>query len=205
MTSFFDQLNLCPQERRLVVVVMAILFVVLNMWFVWPHRHDYKRTVEALSKAKATLKDYRAEIARIPDYQQRLQKLEGLGSGILPSEQALHFQKTVLDQAQRNNLAITRFDPGTRAQEANTNAFFEEQTLTIQIQQTGESELVDFLYNLGTGSSTVRVRDLEVKPDQSGTHLYCRAVLVASYQKSKKVEAKPSAQPAGRVGAGRKT
>ena len=35
-TSIFDKLNLRPQERRLVVIVGMVLFVLINWWFVWP-------------------------------------------------------------------------------------------------------------------------------------------------------------------------
>jgi hypothetical protein len=131
----------------------------------------------------------------MPELKLSLEKLEGRGSAILPSEQALQFQRVVQEQASRSNIGISSYDPGNRTKES-TNIYFEEQTLTINIQQAGEEELVDFLYNLGTGSSMIRVRDLTIKPDMTGTRLQCHAVLVASYQKSKKSELKPSAVPA---------
>ena len=40
MTNPLDRLNLRPFEKRLVVVVAAVLFVVLNAWFVFPHFSD---------------------------------------------------------------------------------------------------------------------------------------------------------------------
>ena len=40
MTSYLDRLNLRPFEKRLVVGVGAVLFVVLNAWFVVPHFSD---------------------------------------------------------------------------------------------------------------------------------------------------------------------
>ena len=54
MTSYLDRLNLRPFEKRLVVGVGAVLFVVLNAWFVVPHFSDLgdarRRRAEALKK-----------------------------------------------------------------------------------------------------------------------------------------------------------
>jgi len=40
MNTFLDKLNLRPQERRLVVMGSAALFIVLQFWLVWPHFND---------------------------------------------------------------------------------------------------------------------------------------------------------------------
>ena len=37
MNNFLDQLNLTPQERRIVVAIGMVVIVVLNFLFVWPH------------------------------------------------------------------------------------------------------------------------------------------------------------------------
>jgi hypothetical protein len=64
-----------------------------------------------------------------------------------------------------------------------TNQFFVEQTQNINAVATDE-QLVDFLYKLGSGASMVRVRDLELQPDNTRQHLNANIRLVASYQKS---------------------
>jgi hypothetical protein len=55
---------------------------------------------------------------------------------------------------------------------------------------SGEQQLIDFLYNLGTGNSLIRARDLSVHPDQPHQQLNTTITLVASYQKKLK---KPTA------------
>ncbi|HLH56497.1 MAG TPA: hypothetical protein VKY92_23125, partial [Verrucomicrobiae bacterium] len=66
------------------------------------------------------------------------------------------------------------------------------QSLSVQ---AGEQQLVDFLYDLGSGNSQIRVRDLSVRPDPPRQQLVAQVKLVASYQK------KPTARPAGRPAA----
>ena len=54
MTNPLDRLNLRPFEKRLVVAVGVVLFVVLNAWFVFPHFSDLgvaqERRVDAFKK-----------------------------------------------------------------------------------------------------------------------------------------------------------
>ena len=40
MTSPLDRLNLRPFEKRLVVVVAVVVFLVINAWIVFPHFSD---------------------------------------------------------------------------------------------------------------------------------------------------------------------
>ena len=59
MTSYLDRLNLRPFEKRLVVGVGAVLFLVLNAWFVVPHFSDLgqaeKRPTDAIEKLEPKL------------------------------------------------------------------------------------------------------------------------------------------------------
>ena len=48
---------------------------------------------------------------------------------------------------------------------------------------TGERELVDFLYQLGTRNSLIRVRNMSLQPDGTRMRLRGQLALVASYQK----------------------
>jgi len=63
-----------------------------------------------------------------------------------------------------------------------TNQFFLEQSQNISVQ-SGEQQLVDFLYNLGSGNSLIRVRDLTLRPDPPRQNLSATVKLVASFQK----------------------
>jgi hypothetical protein len=71
-----------------------------------------------------------------------------------------------------------------------------EQTQTITVHAT-EGQLVDFLYKIGSGASMIRVRDLELQPDPPRQHLAANIKLVASYQKSPKLDAPVSASAHG--------
>ena len=48
-------MNLRPQERRLVVFVGIVFFVVLNIWLVWPHFGDWTKVSMDRERALRTL------------------------------------------------------------------------------------------------------------------------------------------------------
>ena len=50
MKKYFSQLR--PMERRLVVGVAVVVFLVLNAVFVWPHRSDWSDLSARLDKAR---------------------------------------------------------------------------------------------------------------------------------------------------------
>jgi hypothetical protein len=189
MSGFLNRLNLRPQERRLLVIVTTVVLFLLNYWFVWPHFQDMGRFSKDKDKAQVTLAEYKRETGKLADYRSRLAKLEEQGYAVLPAEQSIQFLRTVQEQATRAGVNISSYGTPTRSA-ANTNAFFEEQTMTITMQTIGPKELVDFLYNLGAGNSMIRVRDLNVRPDPTQSRLTCSATLIASYQKPKKIELK---------------
>lgn len=194
MSSFFDKLNLTPQERRVVVLVVTVLLVVVNAVLVWPHFQDWPKLRADLDKSAKTRGDYEAEIARTPDYQTKLSKLEGQGSAVLPADQAIQLTRTVQNQALQSGVLITQ----TRVSGptgVSTNTFFDEQTLSVTVS-TGEKELVDFLYALGTGGSMIRVRDMDLHPDAQQYRLNGNITLVASYQKRAKAPAPEPGKPA---------
>ena len=60
---------------------------------------------------------------------------------------------------------------------------FNFQVQNINVLAT-EEQLIDFLYKLGSGASMIRVRDLELQPDQAHQKLSANIKLVASYQKN---------------------
>ena len=64
-----------------------------------------------------------------------------------------------------------------------TNESFVEQTQQISVQ-SGEKQLVNFLYNLGSGNSMIRVKDLSLRPEANRMSLGGNITLVASYQRN---------------------
>jgi Tfp pilus assembly protein PilO len=194
MSGFLDQLNLRPQEKRIVVVATTVVLVVLNGLFVWPKFKEWGKLNVDLTKAKGTLKTYQAEIGRATTYQAQLRKLGEQGGGVAPSEQALDLQRTVQAQAARHSVVQTgsRFVPTA----GSTNQFFDEQTVTIEVNSRDE-ELVNFLVALGSGDSMIRVRDMMLKPDNLTTRyrLQGTLTLVASYQKKPKATLTSASRP----------
>jgi Tfp pilus assembly protein PilO len=183
MSSAFAKLNLRPQERRLVVFVGIVLFVVLNLWFVWPHFGDWGKVQAQSARSEKTLATYQDEIARQPAYRVKLRELESAGSAVVPEEQALDLVRIVNEQSSRNRLMVSRADPRPRISTTYTNRFFEEQYVTITVN-SGNEELVNFLVSLTSTNSLIRVRDMLLKVDPSGFRLIGDITLVASYQKN---------------------
>ena len=205
MTSILDKLNLSPQERRLVVVVAIVVFVVLNIWLIWPEFGSVNRWNNRRLAAEANLKKFKDEIAKKTIYERQLRELESQGAYVGTEEQALSLQRDVANQALLSGVQVNRYDPQARmATGGRTNAFFEEQGLIITVV-TGEKELVDFLYNLGTRSSLIRVRSMTLSRDPTQMKLQGSMTLVASFAKKPSPKTAPAAkttnQPASRPAA----
>jgi Tfp pilus assembly protein PilO len=179
MTSLFDKLNLRPFERRLVVVVGIVLFIVVQIWFVWPHFGDLKKMDVRRAKAQQTVKDFQAELAQKDKYQKEIAILQGEGLDVPSENQATELMRTIEQQARSTQVVITSSARPTTA----TNQFFLERSQTITAAATEES-LVNFLFNLGSGNSLIRVRELSLRRDPSQMKLAANIKLVASYQKA---------------------
>ncbi len=185
MRTLLDKLNLRPQERRLVVMAVAVLAVVLHFWFVQPYFREWGQVKAELDKAGRTLKTYQAEIARTNEYEAKRLKLEIQGSS-LPAEQQAQANiligriQAVADQSK---LSVGSMAPLGHSRTGKTNEFFEEQTISLTVNPSGPQELVDFLYAIGSGDLLVRVKELSVNPDASQTKLMGSMKLVASFQK----------------------
>src|SRR5438445_7226283 len=99
MTSVFDKLKLRPFERRLVVVIGIVLFLVAQGFFVWPHfgavgRMDTRRAV-----AQKSLKEYNEETAQTNKLMIELRKLENEGATVLPEDQSSDLIRTIQTQS----------------------------------------------------------------------------------------------------------
>lgn len=188
MKGYLDTLR--PVEKRLVVVVGVVLFIVANAAFVFPHFSDLDLVKIRMLKARRTLDLYKAEIQQMPGYSNILAQLEKEGLAVPQEDQAAAFQTAY--QVTANKCGV-RLDNSGRVT-TRTNQFFLELSLPIRVQ-AGEQQLVDFLYSLGSGDSLMRVRDMSLSPDAPRYQLAANLTLVASYQK--KLPAKPAAKSAG--------
>lgn len=179
MTNAFDKLNLRPFERRLVVVVGIVLFIVVQFLYIWPHFGDVGKTNLARDKALTELAKRQTTIAETNKFAADLKKLQGEGLDIPPEDQAVTLMRTVQSLSSQARVQIQN----TSKPFNTTNQFFMEQSLTVSTVSE-EGPLVDFVYKLGEGNSLIRVRDLTLRRDQSQTKLNASIKLVASYQKT---------------------
>jgi type II secretory pathway component PulM len=181
MTAWFDKLNLRPQERRLVMLAGVVLFVVLNVFFVWPIFGRLQVVRTQLQTELDTAAKYEQEISKTPVYEAKLQQLQEGGSTVDISDQPLALLETVRQEAAAANLFVQRITPGGDVPMQN-NPFFVEQRVRVDFVG-GEPELVEFLKKLGSGTSLMRVRDMDLKPDPTQQKLIGSLTVIGSYQK----------------------
>ena len=183
MKSLFDKLNLGALERRIVVGAMLVLFIVVNGMFVWPQFKDWNKVQLEIKKARATLNDFQKEVDQLPKLQKKESDLKGEGGAQLASaEIALALMRVVEPKVRAAGVNVMSYNPG-QSLNTSTNSYFEEQTLRISFQNTGDAELLKFMVSLGENNSTIRIRDLTVKPDPTQMKLMGELTMVASYQK----------------------
>lgn len=182
MSSVFEQLNLRPFERRLVVVIITVLFIATQVFFVWPRFKDLDKVQRDIQKAADLLAKYQAKVATLKSLKQKEDELRGQGSDIPTAEAAIQLLKTAQQQVVRSGVQVQNYNPGS-ARGLRNNDFFEETTLGIAFNNTGDKELLHFLVAISGDTSLIRVRDLNLKPDPTGSRLMGNLTLVASYQK----------------------
>lgn len=179
MKEFFARLN--PTERRFVVGVVVVFFIVINLVWVWPHFGDWSETKGRMAEAHKQLFLFSNGTNLIPDLRKEIDKYQKEGEVVPPSDQAVRFVRLIQSEASKVGI-IPESMSSQRQTGPTNNAFFVEQNETMTMQSQ-ESQLVDFLYNLGAGNSLIRVKVLSVQPDQSHQRLTTRVTLIASYQK----------------------
>ena len=184
MKKYFAGLN--SFERRFVVGALLVVFVVLNLIFVRPLFSDWGKYQERGDKARKTLKSFQEKIALVPELERRVKAMESEGAFVPPEDQANDFIRTIQSQQVTSGVDVKRSVPQSSPR---TNTFFLERVQALTLE-SGEPQLVDFLYRLGAGNSLVRVRGLSLRRDAPGVRLNSDVTLVASYQK------KPAAKPA---------
>jgi hypothetical protein len=200
MAAKLSQLNLRPGERRLVVGIGLLVFLVLNMFLVWPHFGDWQEIRTELGGARTKLQRYQNEIAEIPRLEARIRLLESADEPVPEEDQGTEFLSTIQRQASLSGVTITG---SSRMTTRTNNPFFIERSQTISVLAE-ERALLDFLYRIGSAGSMTRIRGLSLRPDAPRQRLTGNITLVASYQKKPLTAstAVPAAAPA-RPGPGR--
>jgi len=197
MTKWFDRLNLPPTERRWVLFGLVLAVVLLNYFLIWPYFGEWQKVTKQLEDEQKKRSKFMAEIGQRQKYEARLEDLKLRGvPGVLDADRVPMMQQTVYAQGGLSGVTITRVavPPPIRAVGA-TNQFFDERLVTVDVNGT-EADLVDFLVQLGSGDSMMRVRDLSnLRPDPSRTRLQTTMTLVASFQKENKPAPKSATSP----------
>lgn len=197
MTQWFDRLNLPPTERRFVLFGLVLAVVLLNYFLIWPYFGEWQKVTKQLDDEQKKRSKFMAEIGQRQKYEARLEDLKLRGvPGVLDADRVPMMQQTVYAQGGLSGVTITRVavPPPIRAVGA-TNQFFDERLVTVDVNGT-EADLVDFLVQLGSGDSMMRVRDLSnLRPDPSRTRLQTTMTLVASFQKENKPAPKSVTSP----------
>ena len=198
MASSFSQLSasfarLSSLERRFIILVLVVIFIVINLLFVLPHFSDLGKIDNRFADANSRSDKYQKEISQISFYETNIKKLEGEGASVPQEDQSVSFLTAIQTQAAQSGVHLA----ANNRQPTRTNQFFVELGQAVTTQ-SGEAQLVDFLYNLGAGSSLIRARALTVRPDQpqQRTGLSATMTLVASFQKKPSSRTTPGSKPA---------
>jgi len=179
MKEFLARLN--PTERRFVVGVAVVFFLVVNVVWVWPHFGDWGDTKGRMEAASGRLVLFETGTNLIPDLEKKIARFQGQGQIVPSADQAVQFVRLI--QNQTTQFGIIPENMSNQRQPGATNSFFVDQAETMTLVTT-EKQLVDFLYSLGaSANSLIRVKVLSVQPDPSHQRLTARVTLVASYQK----------------------
>ena len=192
MKKFFAQLR--PGERRLVIGVAVVLVIVLNWVFVWPHFSDWSQLTQRFEDGQRKLKLYQTAITQEPELKKQVSAYESEGEYVAQEDQVINFMRTIQTQAAASGFGIENMNARSQM---HTNQFFVEQAQNIQVHAT-EEQLVKFLYEIGSGASMIRVRELTLSPDQARQKLGANIKLVASYQKNPKAAAPAAASAAAK-------
>jgi len=94
MNSLFAKLNLQPQERRLVVAIGLVVFIVINFLFIWPHFGDWKKLKKQEGDLEMSVGRYQRLLDQVPALKKELAKLETQGATVATEAQASSCKKT---------------------------------------------------------------------------------------------------------------
>jgi hypothetical protein len=182
MKEFFARLN--SMERRFVIAVLVVVFIVINVLFVWPRFNDWTALGKRMEKANKNLADREKVIRNAQALQPKLDLLIKVAGAVPPEDQENELLRTINTTA--IECGVTIMNNSTVRQTGVTNAatqFFSERIQQVNVV-SGEPQLVDFLHKLGAGNSPpISVREMALNPDAPRYQLQANLKLVASFQK----------------------
>lgn len=182
MDGIFDKLGLQPAERRLLVGVGVVLFLVFNIYFIWPHFNEWGQLKGDIATLQMTRTAYEQERDNLPGYQEKEAELRGRSPAVPASGIGSQLVKEVQNQAKRLGKQFAYIKQIDGAQNERSQ-FFEEKIVNVRFTSWTDTNVLQLLISLGEGSSVIRIRDLSIKPDPSRLKLTGNATMIASYQK----------------------
>ena len=195
MTRLLDKLNLRPQERRLVIFVAVVVFVALNWFFVKPYFGELGRTEQRIHDSEANIKKFNDEIQRKPIYQKQKDQLSQQGGQVSSEDQATSLIREINNHAGVAGINVQSLTLAGAARGGPTNSFFEEKAASLSFGNTGEPELISFLYSLASQNSLIRVKSMVLRPDAGRMKLAGTLTLVESFQKKPPSKSGAAAAP----------
>jgi len=183
MTRLLDKLNLRPQERRLVIFVAVVVFVALNWFFVKPYFGELGRTEQRIRDSEISIKKFNDEIQRQPIYQKQKDQLSQQGGQVPSADQATSLIREINNHAGSAGMNVQSLTLSPPPRDGRTNSFFEEQAASLSFGNTGEPELINFLFSLASQNSLIRVKSMVLRPDAGRMKLAGTLTLVESFQK----------------------
>jgi len=109
MFRFFDRLKLTPSERRLVVGIGRVAFVVLNYWVVWPRFGDFKTISEDIASMEEKRRLFQREIDRRPTYEVLLRSCRRRARLLPAGEERIQFRSDMERLAREIGLQVPRW------------------------------------------------------------------------------------------------
>lgn len=177
LSASFSRLS--SAERWFIIIMIIVLFAVINFVFILPRLNDWGKLTNRMDDARMKKQRFEDAINQMASLSNQIAKLEGASASVPAEDQAVNFLIAVQQQANASQVQIVT---STRQPERTNNQFFIERAQALSTL-SDDAQLVDFLYNLGAGSSQVRVRSLSLSRDPSQTRLRANMTLVASFQK----------------------
>lgn len=187
MSNWWQNLKLSPQERMFVIGVVIVFALVLNLLLIFPQFKKMSPVNREREEKLTTLADYEKTIAELPKIQARLAELESTNSApvVVASDAASHYYRTVQSLAGQMGLSYNQISTPT-VNLNSTNKYFQELSLKITLVGAEEKSVVNFLYRLSDGNSSIRVREFSLAPDNTKMLLRGQLTLVANYEVEKK-------------------
>ncbi|MST00190.1 MAG: hypothetical protein EXS29_02620 [Pedosphaera sp.] len=183
MTTLFDRLNIRREDRRTVLVAFVVVFLVANA-FILPSLYRSWHTVRvAIEQGESRRERLQAQIAKKPAIMADLAQLQKRVELAESAERAELILRQQSELAEKSGLNIESKRPGSRYA-GRPGDLLGEETLTLAFT-AGDKELLDFLMSTSGERSAVRIRDLDVKPEEPArAKLRGTVTLVASYKKN---------------------